>query len=230
LRSSTDIKSRNQKKTNKRKNNVKNILVFIDNSWGEIEWILPVCHYIKKNYPSVRISLLLNAFDPEKIIKGNEILVKLLSESVHQVYDFRDFLPGIYKWIYKFINRWIYQNPNLNRWKPFVEKYIFGFMKFCVVPRMIDVVHPDVLLKDVEPDIYVRKKIVTTARMKGCREIMFPHASHFATSPKIKQLVRPDLEADDILCNTLETSKIFPPANSIYQNKTHVVGIPKYDY
>ena len=78
--------------------NVKNILIFVNSSWGEIDWLLPVCNYLKNNYPKVKQYVLINDFDSNKIIKGNEFLYNLLSESVDKCYNFNDFLPRHIKW------------------------------------------------------------------------------------------------------------------------------------
>ena len=83
-----------------------NILLFINSSWEEIEWILPICCYIKRNNP--KINVLFNSLDYNDIIKDNHLIYKLLLENVDSCYDFKDFLPFFLRWIYKFVNNKIY--------------------------------------------------------------------------------------------------------------------------
>jgi len=207
-----------------------NILIFINSSWGEIEWILPVCRYIKSYYPKNKINILFNSIDYNDIIKDNHLIYKLLSENVDKCYDFKDFLPSFLRFIYRFVNEKIYKKKVLNKLNPYIKYYIFGALKKLVSNSIIEKIEPDVFLKDTSRDILIRKYLLNLARRKGCREVMYPHSSLlniYTLNPKVK--VSTVFNADDILCNTEYMTKRFPDSNNTYRNKTHVVGIPKYD-
>jgi CDP-glycerol glycerophosphotransferase (TagB/SpsB family) len=204
------------------------ILIFINTSWGEIDWILPVCNYIKNNYPEARLTVLFNALDVKQIIKGNEPLLDLLSESVHNIYTLYDFLPRKFQRFFNLLKRQLYEKNQWQKLKPVFEHYGFGFFKLIAYKRAVKTINPNVLLKDVAPDRDLRKRIVTFSRKRGCREVMFPHAPELHDVPS-NWVVRPELKADDILCNTEWMTRMFSKGDDVYKNHIHVVGIPRYD-
>jgi len=108
----------------------KNILILIHASCGEIDWILPVSHYIKNNYPSVQLSVVFSALDSDQIIKRNELLRNLLKEGVHECYELKDFLPEFLCRSFEFIKIQIYNKNRWNKLKPYIEHYFFGFPCF----------------------------------------------------------------------------------------------------
>jgi len=208
---------------------VQNILILINSSWGEIDWILPVCHYIKKNYPKITLSVLFNHFNSEKIIKGNKFLRDLLFESVHNWYETKDFLPPLQRRFFEMV-MWVYRKCHFES-KPYIERRFFNllFKILSVDQRMMDAIDPDVLLKDATAfDAGFRKKIISSSRRRGCREVMFPHASALYNFPDRTTPSRGFL-ADDILCNTKWMKETFSDGNKFYKNKTHVIGVPRYD-
>jgi hypothetical protein len=207
---------------------IMNILIFINSSWGEIEWILPVCRYIKSNYTKKKVIILFNSLDYNDIIKDNHLIYKLLLENVDSCYDFKDFLPSFLRTIYKIVNENIYKKSVFRKLNPVIKKYFFGALKKLVSNLIIEKIQPDVFLKDTSRDILIRKHLLDLARSKGCREIMYPHSSLIYKDTPVTR-VRTEYNADDILCNTEYMTKLFPDSNSIYKNKKHVVGIPKYD-
>ena len=210
-----------------KQDDIKNILILINSSFGEIDWILPVCHYIKKNHPKINLTALFNAIDHSDIIKGNKILGDLLHESLHNCYDFKDFLNGFERWLYETVKKDIYENKKFSKFRPYIKRYFFGLIRIICCDRIVKSTKPNILLKDITKDEDVRKRIITLARKRGCREVMYPHASELYYLYDLK--VSPHWYADDILCNSKQMMKMFAEGNDIYQNKKHVVGIPRYD-
>jgi hypothetical protein len=216
-----------------KKNNLqkdKNILILISSSSGEIDWILPICRYIKINYPNIKLYLLFDAIFSDEIMKGNEFLYDLLCKNVHYCYDFGDFLPPYIKSLLKPIMKYKTMGDNVDKKEKFIQRfetYLYTFIKLTVYKKIMEYIKPDILLKDISPDIYsVRKHIVTLAKKTGCNQVMFPHATELHWFSPLKP--RKNCFADDILI----TSKWMNGLSSEfkgYKNKTHIVGNPRYD-
>ncbi len=207
-----------------------NILVFINSSYGEIDWILPVCSYIKRNFPNVRIYAFFNSFDSDEIMKGNTFLYDLFVRNVDEIYQFKDFTSS-------FISTFVELSKNiLNHQKcPILIKRVVGrsikyfidLLKNIHYKKIVHITKPDILLKDTSNDTGVRRKIVEIVKENGGRDIMFHHASNllfFKPPNKWKNKF-----ADDILCNTKSMADHFSDGNEISKNKKHIVGIPRYD-
>jgi hypothetical protein len=224
INDSTD-KSKGHKEN--RTTDVKNILILINSSWGEIDWILPICYYIKKNYPKITMSVLFNHLDSEKIMKGNKFLRDLLSECVHNWYNAKDLLPPLQRKFFEIV-MWMYRKFRFES-KPFIERRFFKllFKRLSVEQGIMDRISPDVLIKDTTFDDGFRKKIISSARRSGCREVIFPHASALYNYPDMKPTS--GCYAEDILCNTKWMTKMFPDGNEVCKNKIHVFGVPRYD-
>lgn len=208
--------------------NVKSILILISRSWGEIDWILPVCSYIKNHYPNIKMHVLFNAIESREIIKGNEFLYKVLLENVSGVYQFKDFFPNFFQRLLENIILVINHKNCPRSFKVLFELYFFTFLKIILCKKIVISFKPDVILKDTSADTYARKRIINYIKKKGGREIMFPHASELYLNPDVIDK-RSDLFADDILCNTESMKKLFYGGNSYYDNNIHVVGVPRYD-
>jgi len=213
--------------------NVKNILILIDTSWGEIDWILPICQYIKSNYPEITQSVLFNHLDSNAILKGNTFLKNLLLNCVDNWYETKDFLKPVHKRIFNIFMR-IFNKTIRSKLTIFQENHIFEYF-FRIFPpnkKMMNKIKPDVLLKDESQDKGTRKRIVDIARKMGAREVIFPHATciyNIPISKKSDSQKTPTRFADDILCNTKEMTQLLNKRNKTYKNKTHAVGIPRYD-
>lgn len=209
---------------------VRNVLILISASSGEVDWILPVCHFIKKNYQKIKLSVLFNAINYEEIIRGNDILYDLLKSSVHKYYDFGDFLPSYIKSLLKILNLNFIKKSNSIKVEDYIdkfEKYFHTLIKIFYYKKILNKINPNILLKDISPDIYgVRRYIVNYVKKIGCRQILFPHATELHRFSNLKP--RKNCYADDILI----TSKWMEGLSCEYKgykNKTHIVGNPRYD-
>ena len=218
------------------KTNVKNILILIDSSWGEIDWILPVCHYIKKNYPNITMSVLFNHLDSEMIIKGNNFFRDLLSECIDYWYETKDLLIPPFRHFIEIFMKIYRQCPWLTL-TPYQERFIFKlfFKRIPLNENFFNEISPDVFLKDETQDIdAVRKKIIALVHKHKCREIIFPHSTCIYNIPISKKSDISIKEsqthvADDLLCNTEKMSEYLINKNEAYRIKSHIVGIPRYD-
>ena len=213
--------------------NVKNILILIDTSWGEIDWILPVCQFIKNNYPDINQSVLFNHFDSDAILKGNNFLKNLLSNCVDNWYETKDFLKPIHKIIFNNFFK-IFHKTIRSSLTPFQEKRVYEYF-FKLFPPNKEIMYkikPDVLLKDPSRDISTRKQIVEIARNVGAREIIYPHATCIYNIPISKTPFynkKPSRVADDILCNTKEMTQFYDIHKESSNADKHIIGIPRYD-
>lgn len=157
----------------------KTILILFTSSFGEVDWILPICYYIKENHPEINLVALFDALDYNSIMRGNKLLYGFLREGVHECYDFKDFMYGVETWLYNLVENNIYNNKRFVRFKPHIKRYLFGLMRMVCCDRIVKSICPDLLLKDVMEDKDIRGRIISLLQKRGCKEVMFPHASEF---------------------------------------------------
>jgi len=208
-----------------------NILVLIDGSWGEIDWILPVCRYIKDNYPQVTISVVLNRHDSEDIIRGNDFLRNLLTQSVDNCYDLSSFLPPLIKRLTDMV-KWPSRGSNmatkLVRYARYrILTFIYSHFVKGLEERIIGITRPDVLLKDVANDVGIRRKITLLVRERGGSVVVFPHGTDVLLDvPFPSDYENSSCDGDIILCGNDNMSDLY---GRMFKCETAVVGIPKYD-
>lgn len=217
-------------RADKESNIKKKILILFSSSSGEIDWLLPICRYLKKNYQGIKLSVLFDAIDSNEIMKDDKLLYCLLSKNVDNCYDFGDFLPSYIKPILNPLIRPKNKGENIDKKEQCLQRvktYLFTFIKIIAYKKIMKAIRPDILLKDISPDIFgVRRHIVLYAKKNKCTQIMFPHATepHKYTNPK----PRYDCYADHVLCASKWMTKLFSEFGE-YKNFTHVVGNPRYD-
>ena len=223
----------NKTEITKNPRKVKNILILIDSSWGEIDWILPVCQYIKDNYTEITQTVLFNHLDSDAILKGNTFLKNLLSNCVDRWYETKDLLNPIHKQIFN-ISMKFYNKTFRPAITPYQENRLFEwfFKIFPLNKEIMKKIKPDVLLKDPSKDKGTRKHIIDLARETGVREIMFPHATciyNIPISQKSRSHETPNRLEDDILCNSKEMTQFYSRGKKTFKTKIHAIGIPRYD-
>ena len=207
----------------------KNILVLINSSWGEIDWILPICKLIKDNYGNVKINVIFNCYDYRYIIKENHFSLELLSNCVHNYYDVSDFLPTLLKLLLNIFKFNYDKNKRHSIFSEYIHNKILNFISRYNIIRIdktiIQQIQPDVLLKDLSGDTNLKKKITSEVMKRSGKVIIFPHGTLFFLESTFSP--RKDIQGDLLLCTSKNTSEVY--GKMIPNIKTAIVGNPRYD-
>lgn len=212
---------------------IQSILVLIAASWGEIDWILPVCRYIKDNYPQVVISAIFESYDREDIIRGNTFLSDLLTESVDSCYDLGSFLPPLMRRFLDIVNPHTYPHNLVvkvmwyARYK--ILTFVYGYFAKGLEERIVALTNPDVFLKQVGGNVGISGQITSLVRKRGGSIIIVPHATTLSAEeavPSRAEMVYHDVDGDIILCTSDNMSKLY---GGMHRLKTAVIGNPRYD-
>lgn len=209
---------------------IHSILVLIDASWGEIDWILPVCRYIKENYPRVAISVVFGSYDRENIVRGNTFLSDLLTESVDSCYDLGSFLPSFIKRFLDIVKLHTYPHNLVTKVMWHARYKILAFAHRYLVKgleeRIVALTNPDVFLKEVGNDVGIRKKITSLVRERGGSVVIFPHGTDVLLDLPSLLEEEKTCDGDIILCGNDNMSQLY---GRLFRLETAVVGIPRYD-
>lgn len=89
----------------KQSNNPSVCVVAIDTMWGAIEWILPLCKYLKDN-KDMQIVFVLFRYNAKDIFRENKFLKMLVDDvSDNRCYDMSFFAPSWGRFILKNLKR-----------------------------------------------------------------------------------------------------------------------------
>lgn len=198
---------------------------------GSMEWILPVCKYLKKQDTAVNIVFLILRYQKDDIFKNNQFIRDLTNDiSSNQCYDFYDLLP---KWVkfgsvvfnylggkkpviplYKIYNLWLRMN-----WKIFRKK---------IAQEFIDMIKPDIGLMDTPHNDFFME-----CKKRGINTGFFLTSPSFAFSSEVwvdehkRNLYSSNLDYDFFLVDTDWTFNFF---KSLYNdNPVFNIGTPKFD-
>ena len=218
------------------------IIIGVVKMWGSIEWILPICRYMKENVENINIVFLILRKSKSEIIKENKQLNDLIIDiSSNQYYDFFDILPLWAKLVDRFIkyilNVFIYKPQSIphnihnrpNRYWFLIVKKIFWKHS---IRRWIERIKPDLCLSDFIFDDALFHEL----RKQGIKIGYYPDATGFIFSPDIhfdyqylKQEYRSSsfMEYDFYLSDTKWRKDFINDINS--EKKIMVVGPPRFD-
>lgn len=198
---------------------------------GSMEWILPVCKYLKKQDTTVNIIFLILRYQKDDIFKNNQFIRDLTNDiSSNQCYDFYDLLP---KWVklgsvvfnylerkmpviplYKIYNLWLRMN-----WKIFKKK---------IAQEFIDMIKPDIGLMDTPHNDFFME-----CKKRGINTGFFLTSPSFAFSSEVwvdehkRNLYSSNLDYDFFLVDTDWTFNFF---KSLYNDRSVFnIGTPKFD-
>ena len=134
------------------------IIIGVHISWGSVEWVLPVCKYLKDHYENVEIIFLVLRKAKSEIFRDNYELKDLVNKiSSNQCYDLFDILP---KWtrsisilikffLINFLYRWksvpYNEHNKIYRYWFIIVKKVFWKRS---IRRWIGKIEPDICLTD----------------------------------------------------------------------------------
>lgn len=219
------------------------VIVIIESMWGAIEWILPVCKYLKDNYSGLQFIFILSRYNSKDIFRENTFLEELVNEVTDKrCYDLSYFFPRWSKFVLKYLGKFRNKPRSLGykflfRWEKFSWRYLSG----CSMRKWIYELRPFVILKDNFWGILKNFDIFSeAAKENGCKVICFPTAPSFGYSPDIWEDI---WEKRSFRDNELKDTRVgFYPADLFIVDNTWdadyfrlcgkesvVVGTPKFD-
>ena len=213
--------------TNKKK---KSIVVLVELMSGSIDWILPVCKYLKDHHSETDISFVLLRFGENDIFNENLFLKKIVEElTCKRCYDLTCFLPYFYGMVKSFFPSKIFGTKPAR----IMEKIFWCAFGKRRVRRWLYKHHPDVLLKDgsFKPFSPIFDVFFQAARKIGCKVVVFPMAPSFTFAPdmwiekKSIDIIRRGDREDYFMVNNDWDADHFR-AGGI---RTVIVGTPKFD-
>lgn len=205
-------------------------IVAIDTMWGAIEWILPLCKYLKDT-KELQIVFVLFRHNVKDIFQDNsslEVLVKDVSDN--RCYDMSSFAPSWSSFILKYLRR--FKKKPLSYGYKLWERLSWKVFSRVYIKKWIHELNPFAILKDNFGSFSGQFKVfLTEANKRGCSLIRFPSAPSFTYLPGLwidlqsHDFQSSDFQADlNIVDNTWDADYL--EANN---QKSIVVGTPKFD-
>jgi len=210
---------------------ITSILVLIQDSWGELDWILPICYHIKNTQPRTEITVLFTKNKMRDVIKDNEILYDLLDCCADRCYDFNHFLPlSLRKLTGKFkspdYGEGILVKASHYAQHKFLE-ILYQYYHTRIANKIIKLCEPDILLKDIAEDTDFRVKVTALAQANGSCVVAFPHGTEILSDqPWASPYGNRPCTADLTLCSTDNATELY---SKMYNKNTKTVGHPRYD-
>ncbi len=162
------------------------IAVVIEAMWGSIDWILPVCKFLKDEHKGTNIYFILLRYNKNEIFNENTILRDIIFDVANNnCYDLSHFYPSWSRILIrlisflKIINNWFSAKAvslfNKVVWYIFVSRNIKKWMREH---------KPDILLKEItnKPSL-VFNVFLRSAKEFGSKIIFFPTAPSFTFAP-----------------------------------------------
>jgi len=165
-----------------KKDNYPLILTVIEASGGSVDWILPVCWYLKNNYPEFKQAFIILRYDDEDILKGNETAKTIIDEITQGAcFSLPDFLPAWARLFVKLVRP-------LNIISRLFSKDIAGYVEQKMILQFarkplrawVKEKNPAVILKDQSRLSRYFELLYNPAKENGCRVIAFPTAPALA--------------------------------------------------
>src|SRR3990167_5478729 len=150
---------------------------------GSLEWILPVCHYLKNHSTGVEIIFLFLRQSKKEIFRDNQELEELAREiSSDRCYDMNDLLPGWVKGGSRTLLRLDKSIPAIPFHK--LEKVWFKLnwkiLKERSIRAWINEMQPKISLMDNQ-----NNPVFTELKKRGIKVGFFPTAPSFSFFPEI---------------------------------------------
>jgi hypothetical protein len=169
---------------NKLENNL-TVIVIINSMWGAIEWILPVCKYLKDEN-GLQIVFIIYRFDSRELFNENTFMEELVNEITNKrCYDLSYFFPKWSKIILRYLRRFKNKPHTLiNKFLFMWEKISWEYFSKQSVKKWIYRLKPSVMLKDGFRGIIESSEVfLKTVKDEGCKVICFPTALSFTYYP-----------------------------------------------
>ncbi len=210
------------------------ILVSAFAMWGSVEWILPVCKYLRDNYKNVEVIFLILRKRHGDLFKDNQELKNLAKEvSSNRCYDLSDISPGWIKYVSNtlcYFNRKMPQIP-FDRVEDFWFKLNWKIFGKILLRKWVARIKPDVGLMDSTTGY-----LFNELKKNGVKTGYYPTATSFAFSPDIycdielshqKMMTHGYTEFDFFLVDTEWRSNFFKEIAG--EKPVYEIGPPKFD-
>lgn len=169
----------------KKQDNSLTMIVIINSMWGAIEWILPVCKYLKDEN-GMQIVFIIYRFDSRELFNENTFMEELVNEITNKrCYDLSYFFPKWSKFILRYLRRFKTKPHSLGYKFLFMwEKVSWEYLSKQSVKKWIYRLKPSVMLKDGFRGIIESSEVfLKTVKDEGCKVICFPTALSFTYYP-----------------------------------------------
>lgn len=215
---------------------ITSILVLIQDSWGELDWILPICYHIKNTQPRTEITVLFTKNKIRDVIKDNKIMYSLLARCADRCYDFNHFLPlSLRKLTGKFKSP-DYGEGILVKASHYAQhkalETLYQHYNTRIANRIIKLCNPNILLKDIATDSDFRVKVTALAQANGSRVVVFPHGTEILSDkPWAFDYANHYCAGDLMLCSTDNATGVYGKKYNLKESdmRTEAVGHPRYD-
>ena len=206
--------------------------------WGAIEWILPVCKYLKDEN-GLQIIFIIYRYDSRELFNENTFLEELVNEVTdRKCYDMSYFFPRWSKFILRYLRRYQDKPHSLGHKFLFMwEKFSWRYLSRYSVQQWIYKLKPFVILKDSfrgilkDYDVFIK-----AAKENDCKLICFPTSPSFTyyegvwTKRNLSDVksVNPQVDfypADLFIVDNKRDAEHFKSCGK----ESVVVGTPKYN-
>ncbi len=170
----------------KKADNSLTVIVIINSMWGAIEWILPVCKYLKDEN-GLQIIFIICRYDSRELFNENTFLEELVNEVTdRRCYDLSYFFPRWSKIILRYLRR--YQNKPHRLGHKFLfmwEKFSWRYLSRYSAQQWICKLKPFVILKDGFGGVLKSFDVfIKAAKENDCKFICFPTSPSFTYYPE----------------------------------------------
>ena len=206
------------------------VLVFVQASWGELQWILPVCHYLKFER-EVEVVVYVNAFTKKTILNGNENVEWFLKKSVSVVLDRSDFLPGFLRGVFRYLCSVHKGHAISARLLRFLKRRVASLLDWVfnrkIASRLFFELSPDVVVRDIGKDTSDKKELMTLAKSKGKRVVITPPGATIFMEGEFSDS-KEGIFGDLLLCTSVSMQNYFRKVGGDLDKV--VVGNPRFDH
>lgn len=207
------------------------LLASIQSMWGSLEWIMPVCKYLKDNCHDIEIIFVFFRKDKRDIFGSNRGLEELTREiSSGKYYDLFAVSPPWLRCVSGIFNRCgrLFPLTLLKKLEDFWFKVNWKLLGKAFMAKWLDKINPDISLMDGH-----RNVLFTRLKIKGIKRGFFLTSPSFVFSPEVwidsekRKMLYSNMGFDFFLVDTYETFAFF--RDFYEEQKICEVGTPKFD-
>ncbi|MGE0268310.1 MAG: hypothetical protein AB7S78_07630 [Candidatus Omnitrophota bacterium] len=171
-----------------------------------------------------------NTYRSENILGDNTYVGELLADAVDKVYDLRDFAAQPYRFFLDLINLPAGElgvlSKLVRRVQNKITKCFFDKKNDDIARQIMETENPDCLLRDTGGDVGLRKDLISIARRKHIKIIIYPHGTDIHMEHAMEKTER-DIDGDYLLCPSSFMREYHSDVDSRIERV--VVGNPRYD-
>lgn len=199
------------------------ILVFISNSQGELDWVLPIIVEFSKR--KFKVDLYIDAYDDSIIIKRKKNIHLFLEKYNIKVYNKTHFSSIVRS--FKLMNIFFFNSKIENTIKKILNKISFLFFNMYYKRysnKIYNFFKSDIFLKDLGTDSKLRLELSKLFSNHLGKVILFPHGTEIFIEDKPEEK---SFNGDLLLASSFNVKNYYK--KKFKGIPISVIGIPRYD-